>query len=81
MQACMVSSIIPSTACLCLSQCLPLQVLEHAETVKKLSEQETHLHKLQLEQASHMASREEAYRSKVSKQAIICMSCLMELSE
>ena len=48
-------------------------MLEHAETVKKLSEQETDVHQLQLDQASHMASREEAYRSKVSKQASDCI--------
>ena len=42
-----------------------VQVLEHAETVKKLSEQDIQLQQLQRDQASHMASKEEAYRSKV----------------
>lgn len=41
------------------------QVLEHAETVKKLSEQEEKVQELQTERASLMASRNEGYTRKV----------------
>lgn len=52
-------------ACSCLSV-LVVQVLEHAETVKKLSEQETRVTRLQQEQAAHETAVELAHRGKVS---------------
>ncbi len=42
-----------------------VQVLEHAETVKKLSEQETRVTRLQQEQAAHETAVELAHRGKV----------------
>jgi len=44
---------------------LVVQVLEHAETVKKLSDQETRVIRLQQEQAAHETAVELAHRAKV----------------
>ena len=51
-------------ACSCLFV-LVVQVLEHAETVKKLSDQETRVTGLQQEQAAHETAVELAHRGKV----------------
>ncbi len=47
------------------SSVLVVQVLEHAETVKKLSDQETRVTRLQQEQAAHETAVELAHRGKV----------------